>query len=144
MVNQRSLADIALKKLQETNRPLIRAMMADDGDPEASDLTAYMQGIGAEALVPFLFQGRLQGALSLGAKVRREAFGQSDVGFLETLVAHAASALENARLNDITRKIGSSLQESEKRFVTLAQRIPAAVFIHRGGRSSMPITQRRE
>jgi PAS domain S-box-containing protein len=133
MVNQRSLADIALKKLQETNRPLIRAMMADDGGPEASDLTAYMQGIGAEALVPFLFQGRLQGALSLGAKVRREAFGQSDVGFLETLVAHAASALENARLNDITRKIGSSLQESEKRFVTLAQRIPAAVFIHRGG-----------
>jgi PAS domain S-box-containing protein len=133
MVNQRSLADIAVKKLQETNRPLIRAMMEDAGEcPETSDLTAYMQGIGAEALVPFLFQGRLQGALSLGAKVRGEPFGQSDVGFLETLAAHAASALENARLNDITRKIGSSLQESEKRFVTLAQRIPAAVFIHRG------------
>jgi PAS domain S-box-containing protein len=133
MVNQRSLADIAMKKLQETNRPLIRAMMTGaGGDPETSDLTAYMQGIGAEALVPFLFQGRLQGALSLGAKVHGEPFGQSDVGFLETLAAHAASALENARLNDITRKIRSSLQESEERFMTLAQRIPAAVFIHRG------------
>lgn len=131
MVNQRSLADIAIKKLQETNRPLIRSTMAG-GDPETSDLIMYMQGIGAEALVPFLFQGRLQGALSLGAKVRGEPFGQNDVGFLETLAAHAASALENARLNDITRKIQSSLQESEDRFVTLAQRIPASVFIHRG------------
>jgi len=131
MVNLRCLADIAVKKLQETNRPLIRAMMAGDG-PETSELTAYMQGIGAEALVPFLFQGRLQGALSLGTKVSGEPFGQSDVEFLETLAAHAASALENARLNDITRKIQSSLQESEERFMTLAQRIPASVFIHRG------------
>lgn len=131
MVNQRRLADIALMKLQEANGPLIRTMMAGE-DPETSNLTTYMQGIGAEALVPFLFQGRLQGALSLGAKVRGEPFGQSDVGFLETLAAHAASSLENARLNEITRKIRSSLQDSEERFMTLAQRIPAAVFIHRG------------
>ena len=61
-----------------------------------------------------------------------ETFGQSDVGFLETLAAHAASALENARLTDIARKIRSSLQESEERFMMLAQWMPAAVFIHRG------------
>ena len=133
MKDQRSLADIAVKKLQETNRSLILTEMAGAGeDRETFLLNTYMRGIGAEALVPLLFQGRLQGALVLGAKVSGETFGQSDVGFLETLAAHAASALENARLNDITRKVRSSLQESEERFTTLAQRMPAAVFIHRG------------
>lgn len=133
MKNQRSLADITVKKLQETNRSLILAVMAGAGeDPETFLLKTYMRGIGAEALVPLLFQGRLQGALVLGAKESGEMFVQSDVGFLETLAAHAAIALENARLNDIARKIRSSLQESEERFMTLAQRMPAAVFIHRG------------
>ena len=91
-----------------------------------------MRGIGAEALVPLLFQGRLLGVLALGAKASGAMFGQSDVGFLETLAAHAASGLENARLNDMASKVRSSLRESEERFTTLAQKMPAAVFIHRG------------
>ncbi len=133
MKDQGSLADVAVKKLQETNRSLIlTAMPGSEEEPETFHLKTYMRGIGAEALVPLLFQGRLQGALVLGAKVSGEMFGQSDVGFLETLAAHAASALENARLNDIARKIRSSLQESEERFMTLAQKMPAAVLIHRG------------
>ncbi len=69
----------------------------------------------------------------LSPKTSKEPWGQSDVRFLETLAAHAASALENARLNEIARKIQSSLQESEERFMTLAERMPAAVFIHRAG-----------
>jgi PAS domain S-box-containing protein len=133
MKGRGSLADAAVKKLLETNRSLVLAVMpGSEEDPEIFSLKTYMRGIGAEALVPLLFQGRLQGALVLGAKVSGEAFGQSDVGFLETLAAHAASALENARLTDIARKIRSSLQESEERFMTLAQKMPAAVFIHRG------------
>jgi len=133
MKDERSLADIAVTKLHETNRSLILKELAGAGEErESFQLSTYMRGIGAEALVPLLFQGRLQGVLVLGAKVSGEAFGQSDVGFLETLAAHAASALENARLNDITRKVRSSLQESEERFTTLAQKMPAAVFIHQG------------
>ncbi|MEK6745084.1 MAG: ATP-binding protein [Nitrospirota bacterium] len=133
MQGRGSLADAAVKKLLETDRSLVLAVMpGSEEDPEIFRLKTYMRGIGAEALVPLLFQGRLQGALVLGAKVSGEAFGQSDVGFLETLAAHAASALENARLADIARKIRSSLQESEERFMTLAQKMPAAVFIHRG------------
>jgi PAS domain S-box-containing protein len=133
MKDQRSLADIAAKKLHETSRSLILKEIAGAGEEqEPFYLSTYMRGIGAEALVPLLFQGRLQGVLVLGAKVSGETFGQSDVGFLETLAAHAASALENARLNDITRKVRSSLQESEERFTKLAQKMPAAVFIHRG------------
>ena len=133
MQGRGSLADAAVKKLQETNRSLVLAgMPGSEEDPELFRLKTYMRGIGAEALVPLLFQGRLQGALVLGAKVSGETFGQSDVGFLETLAAHAASALENARLTDIASKIRSSLQESEQRFMTLAQWMPAAVFIHRG------------
>lgn len=127
------LADRAATKLQETNRSLIlTAMPGSEEDPETFQLKTYMRGIGAEALVPLLFQEKLQGALVLGAKVSGESFGQSDVGFLETLAAHAASALENAMLNDLARKIRSSLQESEERFMTLAQKMPAAVFIHQG------------
>ena len=133
MKGRGSLAEVAVKKLQETNRSLIlTAMPGSEEEPETFQLKTYMRGIGAEALVPLLFQGKLQGALVLGAKVNGEKFGQSDVGVLESLAAHAASALENARLNDITRKIQSSLQESEERFMTLAQRMPAAVFIQRG------------
>ncbi len=133
MKNRRSLADIAVGKLQETNRSLILTVLTGTGeDPETAALAAYLRGIGAEVLVPLLFQERLQGALVLGAKANGEMFGQSDIGFLEALAAHAAIALENARLNDITRTIRSSLQQSEERFMTLAQRMPAAVFIHRG------------
>ena len=128
-----SLADVAVRKLQETNRSLILAAMpGSEEDPETFNLKTYMRGIGAEALVPLLFQERLQGALVLGAKMNGETFGQSDVGFFETLAAHAASALENARLSDLAHEIRSSLQESEERFMTLAQKMPAAVFIHRG------------
>lgn len=134
MKNQGSLADIAVKKLQETNQSLILAEMFGAGeDNDTFHLTTYLRGIGAEAVVPLFFQGQLRGALILGRKVNGGPFGQSDVRFLETLAAHAASALENARLNDITRKIRSSLQESEERFMTLAQGMPAAVFIHQGG-----------
>lgn len=133
MQGRGSLADAAVKKLQETDRSLVLAAMpGSEEDPEIFRLKTYMRGIGAAALVPLLFQGRLQGALVLGAKVSGEAFGQSDIGFLETLAAHAASALENARLSDMARTIRSSLQESEERFMTLAQHMPAAVFIHRG------------
>lgn len=133
MKDRSSLADVAVKKLQETNRSLIlTAMTGAEEDPGMFNLKTYMRGIGAKALVPLLFQGKLQGALVLGAKVSGETFGQSDVGFFETLAAHAASALENARLAEIARKIRSSLQESEERFMTLAQKMPAAVFIHRG------------
>jgi PAS domain S-box-containing protein len=130
--DSRSLADIALKKLQEANESLILNNVPRGDDNETYQLTAYLRGIGADALVPLLFQQRLLGALILGRKTSGEAFGQSDVRFLETLAAHAASALENARLNDITRKIRSSLQESEERFISLAAGMPAAVFIHRG------------
>jgi PAS domain S-box-containing protein len=133
MKDQRALADIAVTKLHETNRSLVLKEIAGAGEEqEPFPLSTYMRGIGAEALVPLLFQGRLQGVLVIGAKVSGETFVQSDVGFLETLAAHAASGLENARLNDITRKVRSSLQESEERFTTLAQKMPAAVFIHRG------------
>ncbi len=133
MKDRRSLADIAIKKLHETNRSLILKEIAGAGEErEPFNLSTYMRGLGAEALVPLLFQGRLQGALALGAKASGEMFGQSDVGFLETLAAHAASGLENARLNEITRMVRSSLRESEERYTTLAQKMPAAVFIHRG------------
>jgi PAS domain S-box-containing protein len=133
MKDRGSLAAIAVNRLQEADRSLVLATMAGSADdPETFQLKTYMRGIGAEALVPLLFQGRLQGALVLGAKENGELFGQSDIGFLETLAAHAASALENARLHAITSRIRSSLQESEERFMTLAQKMPAAVFIHRG------------
>jgi PAS domain S-box-containing protein len=133
MNDQRTLADVAVNRLRETNRPLVLQVIAGAGEEqEPLPLSTYLRGIGAEALVPLLFQGRLQGVLALGAKANNEAFGQSDVGFLETLAAHAASGLENARLNDITRRVRSSLQESEERFTALAQKMPAAVFIHRG------------
>jgi PAS domain S-box-containing protein len=132
--NQASLPDLAVKKLRENKQSLVLAAIVEAGDDEeVFQVTTYLRGTGTEALVPLLLQGRLLGALAVGRKPDGKMFGEIDLGFLETLAAHASSALENARLSEITRTIRSSLQESEERFMTLAKDMPAAVFIYRAG-----------
>ena len=120
--------------LLETRVPVIRLMQESIPEDEAAVLSKDMQQIGANILVPIFYQGRLQGAISLGPKKSQSLYNQTDILLLETLAGHAAVAIENATLFQETLRIQESLKESEGKFRTLAETIPAAIFIHQGKR----------
>lgn len=133
MTNRRSLAAIAVEKLRETNKPLVRReleMLKDDDS--LLDLMTYLRGIKTEILIPLSYQGRLRGALALGERENGKTYGQSDIELLETVARQAVVAMENARLLDLARTVRSSLQESEERFQAIARILPTAIFIHQG------------
>jgi PAS domain S-box-containing protein len=131
----RSLAELALAWIAETRRTVIRVLVESLlPDEKAAALLTYLRGIGAELLVPLYFQGRLLGVLSVGPKSRHAPYTQSDIVLLETLAGQAAIAIENMRLLEETFRAKESLLESEAKFRTLAQTIPAGIFILKGGR----------
>ena len=134
MTNSRALAPIAVQRIVETRRPLVRSeleMMNDD--EKMLTLMTYLRGIGTDVLIPLFYQGVLRGALALGSRDGGEAYGQSDIELLETTARQAAVAMENAHLLDLARSVRSSLQESEERFQAIAHMLPTAIFIHQGG-----------
>jgi PAS domain S-box-containing protein len=95
-------------------------------------LNAWMKEAKTEVIIPLFYNGELQGIITLGAKGNGEPYAQSDIDLLEALAGHAAIAIANARLYDEARRSKESLQESEAKFRTLAQALPAALFILRG------------
>ncbi len=132
---RRSLAGIAVGWINQTGQTVIReeleATLPEEG---FGNLATYMRGIGAEVMIPLFYKDRLQGILALGQKGNRESYVQSDIDLLETLAGHAAVAMENARLYEEAGRVKESLHESEEKFRALAHTLPAAVFIHRGGK----------
>lgn len=123
-----------VQHLLATKLPVIRLMQESLPETPAVALAKELKTIGAEMLVPIFYQGRLQGCLSLGPKSNRSTYNQTDIVLLETLAGHAAAAIENATLFQETLRIQESLRESEGKFRTLAETIPAAIFIHQGGK----------
>ena len=67
--------------------------------------------------VPLMHKGIMTGAISIQNVDRANAFGDSDVRLLETVVNAMSVALENARLFDETQRL---LQETESRNAELA------------------------
>ena len=90
--------------------------------------------MGIDLLTPLISKGRLLGALSLGERSNGEFYLQSDIELLQTLAGHAAIAIENAQLFEESGRMRASLREQEGIFRTLAETLPAAIFIHRGGK----------
>ncbi len=128
------LSEQVVQHLLETKLPVIRLMQESLPEEKASALAGAMRTIGADMLVPVFYQGRLQGCLSLGPKNNRSPYNQTDILLLETLAGHAAVAIENATLFQKTLRIQESLRESEGKFRTLAETIPAAIFILQDGK----------
>ena len=128
------LSEKIVQHLLESKLPVIRLMQESLPEEQAAALAGAMRAIDSDALVPIFYQGRLQGALSLGPKTNRSPYNQTDILLLETLAGHAAVAIENASLFQETLRIQESLRESEGKFRTLAETIPAAIFIHQGGK----------
>ena len=128
------LSSNMVQNLLITKLPIIRLVQESLPEETAIACAKELRTIGAEILVPIFYQGRLQGALSLGPKLNRSTYNQTDILLLETLTGHAAAAIENATLFQETLRIQESLRESEGKFRTLAETIPAAIFIHQGGK----------
>lgn len=121
-------------RLAKTPQILIRDEL--DSSPNREDrLLADTLAIDAvEVLVPIATRGKLLGVLSLGDRTTGEAYLESDLEVLQTLAGHAAIAIENAQLFEEAGRMRASLREQEGIFRTLAQTMPAALFIHRGGK----------
>ncbi|MDX1579975.1 MAG: adenylate/guanylate cyclase domain-containing protein, partial [Gemmatimonadota bacterium] len=61
-------------------------------------LRGQLDALGAEILLPILYQGELRYVLSLGARKSGRMFAREDLDLLRTLAAQGAIALENSRL----------------------------------------------
>lgn len=107
-----------------------------NASPSAYDIRmgAELGKRGIDLLVPLISKGRLLGALALGARSSGEPYLQSDIDLIQTLANHAAIAAENAQLFEESGRMRASLREQEGMFRALAQTLPAAIFIHRGGK----------
>ncbi len=120
--------------LSRDPRPVVREELASSLRPEERGLAHALAEAGAELMLPLFSKGQLLGVLSLGERASGDAYLESDIEVLQTLVGQASVAIENARLFEDARRMRVSLREQEGIFRTLAQTLPAAIFIHRGGK----------
>jgi PAS domain S-box-containing protein len=63
-----------------------------------------LQELGAELCIPLKTKGELVGILTFGPRLSEEAYSQDDLLTLTTLANQTATALENARLHEETRR----------------------------------------
>lgn len=94
---------------------LLGAMLADPTPYRTDDVTADPRFWGWPAAhpemrsflgVPIVFRGDVIGAFYLTDKEGADGFDASDQRLIEVLAAHAAVAMENARLFDASRELG--------------------------------------
>jgi PAS domain S-box-containing protein len=123
-----------VERLAAWPQPLLRDELAASQDPSDHGIAYALGEFDAELLLPLVSKGQLRGVLSLGERRNGEAYLQSDIEVLQTLTGHAAIAIENARLFEEAGRMRASLREQEGLFRTLANTLPAALFIHRGGK----------
>ena len=74
---------------------------------------AFLQevGIRSSVIVPFVVRGTAVGALTLVSNREERLYGEDDVVFFEELAARAATAIDNARLFQQTRRLNRELEE---------------------------------
>jgi len=103
-------------------------------DDDSLIMKEYMKKVGAELIIPLVYKGDINGYIMLGQKGSGEPYVQSEIDLLELLAAHAAIAIENARLYEEAKRSKASLLESESKFRALADTASIAIFIHQGGK----------
>lgn len=128
------LPERIVEQLTSGQRVMVREELEQSQRPGERELLAYLTGSGTELLLPLVSKKRVLGILSLGERADGEAYLSDDLELLRTLADHAAIAVENAMLFEEAGRMRASLLEQEELFRTLAQTLPAAVFIHRGGK----------
>jgi signal transduction histidine kinase len=74
-------------------------------------LQPLLREIGAELLIPLVYEEKMLGLLLLGTKRNEEAYHDGDVGLLRALAGQAALALHNARQVFTVRQINQRLEQ---------------------------------
>jgi PAS domain S-box-containing protein len=130
-----SLNTTVVDWLQRNAKVIVRGELESASrDNESLMMSEYMKKTGAELVIPLVYKGDLEGYIILGEKGNGEPYVPSDIDLLELLAAHAAIAIENARLYEEAKKSKASFLESESKFSTLADTASIAIFIHQGGK----------
>jgi PAS domain S-box-containing protein len=133
--NEYFLSDAAVDWLNRNRKVILRAELEsvsiDDGSLMMNE---YLKNVGGEIIIPLIYKGDSEGYIILGQKGNEEPYISGDIDLLELLAAHAAIAIENARLYEDARKSRVSFLESESKFRTLADTASIAIFIHQGGK----------
>ncbi len=99
---QAELEDALLERLRGEQQPVFRheVELAPRYEGVRERLQRCLDVLASEVLIPMVYQGSLQGVLSLGRKKSGRMFVREDVVLLRTLAAQGSVALENARLFD--------------------------------------------
>ncbi|MCS6987986.1 MAG: PP2C family protein-serine/threonine phosphatase [Chloroherpetonaceae bacterium] len=86
-----------------------------------SDLRAFMNDCQFAQSVPLVSKTRPMGYLLLGKKLTDLPYSDSDIAFLESLAALAASALENALSMQEVKRLNRSLDQTIQKLKTLLE-----------------------
>jgi PAS domain S-box-containing protein len=82
------------------------------GDPRFASLCDLFPEMTALIRVPVVYGDQILGTIWLVNKLNGKAFTENDQEMIETLAAHAAVSLNNARLREQIRKINQDLEET--------------------------------
>ncbi|MBC7544155.1 MAG: GAF domain-containing protein [Candidatus Sericytochromatia bacterium] len=99
--------------------PLVQAALAGRqtgsrsavATPRLYLLQPLLREIGAELLIPLIYEENLLGMLLLGTKRAENAYNDTDLGLLRALAGQAALALHNARQVFTVRQINQRLEQ---------------------------------
>ena len=129
------LPSVVSEYLATDPQPILRDELPAFQTGSTAGMLGYtLDAIHAELVLPLTSKGRLLGVLVLGEREDHEPYLQLDIEALQTLASHASIAIENALLFEEAETVRKSLKESEDKFRSLAQTLPAGIFIHRGGK----------
>ncbi len=105
-----------IKFMKNQRRPVMRKNLKQKiSSPKISDVLKDMDGLGAEAVFPMIFEENLNGFIVLGEKLSGDLFTREDMDLLETLAGQSSLAVENARsyklLNDLNENLEKRVKE---------------------------------
>ncbi len=123
------LDDVLRAALLEKQVPVFRheIELAPQYEHDREAMTASFDAIGAELMLPMVYQGEVRAVLSLARKKSGKMFTREDVDLLRTLIAQGSIAMENARLFDEVAHNLKQIQLLESIKSNLSKFVPLTV-----------------
>jgi two-component system NtrC family sensor kinase len=102
--------------MKKQRRPVIRKNLKQQTSaPEIRDVVKDLDDLGAEIVLPMIFEENLNGFMVLGEKLSGDLYTREDMDLLETLAGQSSLAVENARsyqsLNDLKENLEKKVEE---------------------------------
>jgi two-component system NtrC family sensor kinase len=105
-----------IKFMKNQRRPVIRKNLKQKvSAAKIRDVIKDLDELGAEVVLPMIFEENLNGFIVLGEKLSGDLFTREDMDLLETLAGQSSLAVENARsyklLNDLKENLEKKVEE---------------------------------